>query len=150
MLSFLHKHRHAVRGILSGFDRLVFHGRLRPLNFVTGMMGYLWNAQILLKQFGDHAADMTRQLKAASVLHAQDIGREIRYLPSSETCKEDVARAIARRDGIQQGLISVLTCVEPCSSYDIFKNRDTHKLELSPRLRKCLHLYHYQFHPVFG
>jgi len=93
---------------------------------------------------------MTRQLKAASVCRAQDIGREIRYLPSSQTCNEDVALEIARRDGIQQGLMSVLTCVEPCASYDIFKNRETHKRELQPRLRKCLHLYHYQFHPEFG
>jgi len=150
MLSFLQKHHRHIHGVLSGFDRLVFHGLLRPLLFVQGMMGYLWRAKVLLKHFGDHAHAMTQQLKTASLLLAQNTGREIRYLPSSETCKEDVAQDIAQRDGIQQGLIGVLTCVEPCLSYDIFKNRETFKLELQQRPRKCLHLYHYQIHPEFG
>jgi hypothetical protein len=150
MLSFLQKHHQHIHGVLSGFDRLVFHGLLRPLLFVGGMMGYLWREKVLLKDFGDHAHAITKELKVASLQHAQDTGREIRYLPSSQTCKEDVAREIAQRDGIQQGLLGVLTCVEPCLSYDIFKNRTTYKLELQPRQRKCLHLYHYQIHPEFG
>lgn len=150
MQSFLQKYQPHVRGVLSGFDRLVFHGLLRPLLFVGGMMGYLWNAKVLLKEFGDHAQAMTRQLKEASLLQAQNLGREIRYLPSSQTCKEEVALEIAQRDHIRNDLIAVLTCVEPCASYDIFKNRETFKLELQPRWRKCLHLYHYQVHPEFG
>lgn len=40
MLSFLQKHHEQIYGVLSGFDRLVFHGLLRPLLFVGGMMGY--------------------------------------------------------------------------------------------------------------
>ena len=44
----------------------------------------------------------------------------------------------------------VLTCVEPCWSFEIHRNREKKKLELEPRYRKCLFLYHYWMHPVFG
>src|SRR5262245_2408475 len=35
-------------------------------------------------------------------------------------------------------------------SFDIRKNHQTRKLEIHYRQRKCIHLYHYQVHPVFG
>jgi hypothetical protein len=44
----------------------------------------------------------------------------------------------------------VLTSVEPCRSFEIYRDRDTKHLELQPRIRKCLFLYHYLVHPVFG
>ncbi|MDP9389159.1 MAG: hypothetical protein M3Q48_14885 [Actinomycetota bacterium] len=48
------------------------------------------------------------------------------------------------------GLICVLASVEPCSSFAIFRNRDTHRLQLVRRRRKCLHLYFYWAHPELG
>ena len=35
-------------------------------------------------------------------------------------------------------------------SFEIHKNHRTRKLEIQYRPRKCIHLYHYQIHPVFG
>jgi hypothetical protein len=35
-------------------------------------------------------------------------------------------------------------------SFEVHKNRQTRKLEIAYRPRKCLHLYHYQVHPTFG
>jgi|SRR3989442_9431506 hypothetical protein len=34
--------REEIAGVLSGFDRLVFRGTLRSINYPEGMMGYLW------------------------------------------------------------------------------------------------------------
>jgi hypothetical protein len=150
MKSFIRKYAGSVRGVLSGFDRLVLRGSLRSLAFQLGIMGYLWREQVLLKDFARHAEQTTALLKEGSLAKANKLGREIRYLPSSQTSKEDVAREIARRDGITDGLICVLSCVEPCQSFEIFRNRDAYRLELRPRFRKCLHLYHYYLHPTFG
>lgn len=47
-------------------------------------------------------------------------------------------------------MVCVLSCVEPCWSFEIHRNREKKKLELEPRYRKCLFLYHYWMHPVFG
>jgi len=40
--------------------------------------------------------------------------------------------------------------VEPCQSFDIFRNREKKQLELVKRARKCLHTYQYWMDPVFG
>ena len=150
MEQFIAKHAEHVIGTLSGFDRLVFRGTLRMLAHRGGMMSYLWAVQVLLKDFADHARVLTQQLRSASEALARSIGRPILYLASSATNKEATARAIARRDAIEQGLICILTTVEPCLSYEIVRDRDCKTLELYPRHRKCLYLYHYQVHPVFG
>jgi len=147
---FLLKHAGAVIGTLSGFDRLVFRGTLRTLAHRAGMLGYLWAVRVLLKDFARHAEALTRQLKEASEELARRTARPIRYLPSSATSKEDIARKIARADGITAGLICILTAVEPCLSYEIVRDRAAKRLELAPRHRKCLHLYHYHMHPEFG
>ncbi len=139
MKTFLQKHAASVTGILSGFDRLVFRGSLREISYAGGMRHYLSQAGVLLKAFGAHAEAVTERIKAASVKVAETVGREVRYLPSAQTSKEGVARSIAARDGITEGLVCVLTCVEPCTSFEIHRNAKTKRLELQPRFRKCLH-----------
>ena len=150
MDAFLQKHAGSVVSTLSGFDRLVFRGTLRMLAHHTGLMKYLWAMRVLLKDFGAHAEALTRRLRQGSETLARQTGRPIVYLPSSATSKELVARAIAEADHIKQGLICILEVVEPCVSYEIVRDRKTKRLQLAPRHRKCLHLYHYQFHPLFG
>lgn len=150
MKKFIAKFGDKINGILSGFDRLVFRGHLRGISYVAGMERYLWANQVLKKEFGEQAEKVTEQLKEASLAEARRNKRPVQYLASSKTSKEDVARAIAAKDGIGNGLVCVLTSVEPCRSFDIFKNRETKKLELVRRDRHCLCLYHYWMHPVFG
>jgi len=147
---FLSKHIADVTGTLSGFDRLVFRGTLRMLAHRGGMMHYLHAVRVLLKDFAGHAEALTRRLKDASEDLAKRTLRPIIYLQSSAINKETIARETAGADGIEQGLICILTAVEPCLSYQIVRNRNTKTIELEPRHRKCLYLYHYQVHPTFG
>ena len=93
---------------------------------------------------------MTARLEEASLRQARQRGREIRYLNSAQHRKEDIARVIAARDRIREGLICVLRSGDPCLSFPINKNYRTHKLDIHYRQRKCLHLYPYQIRPVFG
>jgi hypothetical protein len=148
--AFIQKHSSLITGILSGFDRLVFRGTLRQLAYADGMKQYLWHKKILLKDFGNHVLETTVRVKTAALRAAEESGRPAIYLESGKASKEDLAREIARRDQIRDGLVCVLTSVEPCSSYDIFRNREAKKLELVPRRRKCLHVYQYWMDPVFG
>src|SRR5216684_8752514 len=41
MKEFIARHAQGIAGVLSGFDRLVFRGTLRPISYPEGMMGYL-------------------------------------------------------------------------------------------------------------
>lgn len=150
MKHFIARHSDRIIGVLNGFDRLVFRGTLRRISFADGLMNFLWKRQVLLKDFAVFAEATTKSLREASETEARRLGRPVMHLPSSRTDKEKLAERIVKQDGISQGLIAVLTCVEPCMTFDIHRNREAKRLQLVSRLRKCLHLYHYWIHPLFG
>ncbi len=150
MKEFIAKFSSHLLGVLSGFDRVLIRGSLRAICYPQGMMGYLSATSILLKDFGGHVQAVSERLKAASQARAAQLGRKVLYLTSSQARKEDVARGIAAREGITSGLVCVLSCVEPCWSFTVRRNREVKRLELVGEPRKCLHLYHYLIHPLFG
>ncbi len=139
-----------VLGVLSGFDRLLFRGFLRCVINPRGLNGYLYGARVPMADFGEHAQQVTEQLIEESTRHARETGREIQYLNDSEIRKQDVARGIAHRDHIENGLICVLKCIEPCTTLRVRGNRATKKIAIQRERAKCLHLYHYFIHPQFG
>jgi len=150
MKTFLQKHAASVIGVLSGFDRLVFRGTLRNMAFAAGLSRYLSLNHVLLKNAGAHFEAVSEEVKAAAVRPAERQGRPVIYLPSAQTRKENLAREVAARDRITTGLICVLRTVELCSSFEVYRNRATHRLELRAAPRKCLHYYHYWLHPQWG
>jgi hypothetical protein len=150
MQKFIAKFGGLIQGVISGADRLVFRGSLRAIQYQFGMMGYLWHKKVPLTAFGKHAEQITSKIKEASLQEAERLGRPIQYLPSSNTDKKSLAEQIAERDKIEDGLICVLSCVEPCLSFEVGPNPAKKQIELKHRLRKCLFLYHYWMHPVFG
>ncbi|MGA8620745.1 MAG: hypothetical protein WB660_19740 [Candidatus Sulfotelmatobacter sp.] len=116
----------------------------------TSNYWYLWTNQVFLKNFGDHVERVTERVKEASLAAAKACRRPVKYLNSSQLNKETIARNILAQDGVRAGLVCVLSCLEPCWKFEIHRNRMTKKLELKLRPGKCLFLYHYQIHPVFG
>lgn len=150
MQGFIQRQAANVIGVLSGFDRLRLRGTLRWLSNVRGMYGFLQASSVLLKDFTQYAKDITEQIRQRTLRDAKQAGRPVIYLNSSQESKEQVAREIAERDGVREGLICVLTCVEPCYYHRIGKNREQQRLELRYELGKCLHQYHYFQHPELG
>jgi hypothetical protein len=150
MHTFLTRFAALVTGVLCGFDRLFLRASLRNLTRPFGLQNYLWANRIPFKDFAQHSEEVTARLEASSLRLVHQLGREVRYLNCSEIRKDDVAREIAARDRITSGPICVLRSVDPCMSFQINKNHDSKKLEIRYRQRKCIHLYHYQIHPVFG
>jgi hypothetical protein len=150
MKAFLQKFGSVIHGVLSGFDRLFFRGTLRNLAYREGLQHYLWANRILYKDFDRHSEEVTARLQEASLGPARAANCDISYINSHKIRLEDEARALAARDRITAGPICVFRRVEPCMSFQINKKRETHKLEITYRERQCLHLYHYQIHPVFG
>ena len=146
MKEFIAKHREEIAGVLSGFDRLIFRGTLRSISYPEGMMGYLWAKQVRLTEFGRHVLRVSERLKQACRAKAEALRRPMKYLASAGESKEEVARGIAAREKIEEGLVCVLSCVEPCQTFEVYHNRETRKLELVSRIRKCLFFYHYWIH----
>src|SRR5437868_3947423 len=148
MDSFLQRHASAVMGCLSGWDRLRFRGTLRMLANVVGLFRFLCYRGQKLKTFGDYSHALSQEVRAASLLTAEQAARPVVHLTGPSICKEDQARQIAKRDGVGEGLIAVLTAVEPCWSYNI-QSDGKGQLQLIHAYRKCQHLYHYLIHPQF-
>jgi hypothetical protein len=151
MQEFIAKFGHLLLGVLKGWDRLVIRGELRVLYADEGgMKQFLKSNGVLLKNFRDDVNQISKRLKVASLAVAGESNRPVVYMRSPKASKEDVAREIQRRDQISEGLICVLSCVEPCMSYSVVPNGATKELDLKLEQRQCLHLYHYWMHPVLG
>jgi hypothetical protein len=145
---FLQKFAGIVLGVLCGFDRLVFKGKLRQLYSPNGMNCYCPANHVLRKDFKKHAKEVTEEVLQASLVdHAKAIGR-YRYLNSSQLSKEEVAREIAVEHQVKEGLVCVLQCVEPCWTFDL-KSKE-HWLTVEGQMGKCSQLYHYYLHPHLG
>jgi hypothetical protein len=64
--------------------------------------------------------------------------------------RDELAHQIAAKEKIISGLVAVLTCVEPCMSFDVYRNKNEKTLKLIYRPLKCLALYHYSIDAQFG
>jgi hypothetical protein len=114
------------------------------------MESYLSACHILLKDFGRLVESTTQAVKAQAKALAEKAARPFVFVPSSQTSKEELARKIAARDRVSEGLICILNAVEPCQSFSVCGNRQTKKIELRLEWRKCSHFYFYYDHPRFG
>lgn len=148
-------HQDRIAGKLTCFDRLVFKGYLTRLYRPGAMKGFLDSQHVLLVDFASYVTKMSERVKAHATAMAEGAGRRYLYLAEAHTrrngiSKEELARSIAERDGVTEGLVCVLCAVELCQSFDIYKIRDTHRLDVVRRARKCLHSYFYFLHPELG
>ena len=153
MRRFIQRFSDKITGILNGFDRLVLRGTLRPISYVRGIRGFpgfLHHQHIAYKDFGSYVNSVSNQLKEASYQAAAAQQRPVHYLRSSMIDKQALAQTIAAREGIRNGLIALITCVEPCMSFIVRANRETKQLEIEYGPRKCLYIYHYRIDPEFG
>ena len=150
MEQFIHRHRDSIDHVLSCFDRVLFRGTLRSISYLQGMETFLNANHILLKDFGEFVHRQSSLIKQHAEQFALCHGRPFEYVRSPSASKEEIAREIMTQDGITNGLICVLSCVEPCMSYAIRKDRETKKLKLIPAVRKCLHFYFYFVDREFG
>ncbi|MFC1641935.1 hypothetical protein ACFL5O_04495 [Myxococcota bacterium] len=64
--------------------------------------------------------------------------------------KEELARQLLARHPIQQGLICVLTALEPCMTFEYHRSQNHDERGLRLRPGKCLHRYKYFLHLCFG
>jgi len=149
MTSFLQRFSLLVAGVLQGFDRLVFKGKLVQLYSPEGMHCLLAANQVPRVCFKSYSKKVRQQLMDSPVVaRAKELDR-FRYLNSGKIDKEETARQIAAEQGIEKGLVCVLQCIEPAWTFDTAKNADSYPI-IRGEQGKCSQLYHYFIHPRFG
>lgn len=155
MQQFSEKYHDQIMGVVTGFDRLVFRGSLRRLNYgcwddqleaivAIGMEQYLWHNKILFKDYQQHVKRASERLKKESLKPFEKQGLPVVFLRSASVDKEELARRVAGDRGIQTGLVCALSTLEPSPT---FEHRGTHIIR---RDRPCHVLYQYQIHPQLG
>ena len=115
------------------------------------MHTFLSRANVRLLDFKKLALETSERVKKAALAEAERRGRPVRYLESSRTSKEELARRLLIENPVQKsGLVCALKAVEPCMSFEYHRSPDPKERGLRLRPRKCLHVYNYWVHPVFG
>jgi hypothetical protein len=146
MEKFLEKHAANVDGALSCFDRVVFKGYL-PLSWPGAMERFIAAQGLLIKDFKAFVPRQAERIVEHAKAFAKAAGRDYRHL-RGPTRKEELAHDIAKRDGIEEGLVCVLSAVERCRSFRIVGGLGRPKIQ--PDTRTCLCLYFYFQHADLG
>lgn len=146
MNEFIIKHQDKITGMISCFDRIIIKGYL-PIGHTEGMQRFMNQHGLLLKDFKHLASTCSETIKAYGQNVADKAKRPFQYLYSSVR-KEQLAREIAERDGITQGLVCVFSIVEACQSFKLKWGEGKPQFERNnPR---CLCLYFYYIDREFG
>jgi hypothetical protein len=157
MQQFIEKYGEEIQGVVSGFDRLIFHGSLRRLNYgyksrykgqpifvAQGMEEYCWQNKILFKDYRDHVKRVSEQLKRQSLKPFREQGIPIVFVRNPKLNKEELAREAAAEKGIHSGLMCAISTLEPSPTFDhCGKN-------IVRRTRPAHVLYYYQNHAELG
>jgi hypothetical protein len=150
MERFLQQYQSQISGVLSGPDRLLFRGVLRSISYVQGLETFLASIGVLNRDFMAYAERVSKSICEHAQRFAQKTGRPYAYVASSRASKEDIAHQIAMRDKVEEGLVCVLGCVEPCRSVTVHRNKRQKRLDLAYQERRCLHVYFYYLDREFG
>ena len=141
----------AVKGVLTGFDRIVFKGTILPLAHAEGAMSFLRWRGVLNRDYKKWMQAQTDALVAAVDRYAQEqSGWPITHLNTWRMDKEDLARKRQSQTGIETGLIGVWSCLESCWSYRARYCAEKGYPQLHRYTTQCKHLYLYLDHEQYG
>jgi hypothetical protein len=147
----LNRFGNLVKGTLTGFDRLIFKGYLKPIIFAGGVQSLLYNKDILNKDYKKWMVSQTESI----VEHTSDYlhkycNSKIIPIKTSGIRKDGLARKRQEELNIKTGLIGVYSSTERCNSFKIQNNYELGHPEIVHYETKCKHLYFYLLHPIFG
>ncbi len=155
MGAFEELHQKRITGSLAMYDRMIFKGHLTALFKQDGARCYLWSQGVALKDFTPYAKATTAQIADHCRALVTSAGRPVISFDHVRTRgrtqhKDDLAKSIAERDGVREGIVCLISAVEPCMSFQVRKRQSTGRLEIFRRERACLHHYLYLIDPEFG
>jgi hypothetical protein len=143
MESFVNEYGHKTNCILQGFDRIIIKGHIKDFYHANNFYYFLEKESTRLKDFKEYVIKVTGQIKQ----HIKELielnGCCYEYLNDPRRSKEEIAKQIMAEHPDMEGLICVISDVEPCYSLTIKYNEKTRKLEKQNEFRKCQHYYFY-------
>jgi hypothetical protein len=146
MKEFTRKHEARIHGVLSCFDRMLFRGYL-PIMSGWSMAQFLNGLEVNGSSLKPFLLENAERVKEHAIAMAKKHERPFQYL-ASNIRKEDTARKLAERDGIEEGLVCIFSLLEPCRTFSFCFQKERPYVQSARR--KCLHLYFYFMDRDFG
>jgi hypothetical protein len=151
MKGFIERLGKSVNGVLSGMDRIIFKGILRPILHPLGAMSFCRSHGILNKNYKAWMLDQTKILyQHAEEISQKQCGEGIIPIATYKIRKEKLAHEQQMSKGIKEGLIGVWSCQEQGMSYRAHFCEQTGYPQLKPYWTRCNHLYYYFVHAEYG
>lgn len=143
MMLLTERYADKIAGVLSCYDRVVIQGTLPTFCYAEGMAGFLRTNSIRIFDYPRFAEPLRNELRENAERIAKENRLEIEFIRKKNFRKEDRIREILKARGTHPGLVHIFSAMEPCSTYQPWHDKKTHKTFLKPADGKCLHYYFY-------
>jgi len=151
MDTLLHRFNGIIKGVIEGFDRIVFKGMLKPISYQEGMQSFIRRQGVLNKNYKDWITSQSEAIiKAAEEYTMKQCGNKIKYISSCNIRKESMAHQQQKESGIKNGLIGVWSCVESCKTFKAVYDKTAGFPQIRSENSRCKHLYFYYDHEELG
>ena len=150
MQNFIERHRHIIQGVISCFDRILLTGTIPGICFADGMSMFLRQRNIRIFDYSKWAMPLREEIRANAEVIAAENGLKIDFIRKRNFRKEQRVKEIIAQRGERPGLVHIFSAMEPCTSYEPWHDKNTHKTFLRYDQAKCLHYYFYFIDSVLG
>lgn len=145
MKTILERYAKQIRGVIRCFDRVLLQGSLPGVGFPSGMQGFLTRQGTRVFDFAEFSKPLTEQLRAIARTLADDHGLKIEHANRRTFDKEAYVAKVPAERGDHPGLVSIISAMEVCSTYEARIDPKTKKPVLrrdNGKLHSLLLLFH--------
>lgn len=146
----LERYADKIVGVLGCYDRIVLNGTLTDIAHPDAMAAVLRHDGIRCFDLRDYVEPLREQIRQNAEQLAAHHRLTIRFLPNSDTRKEDLVAEILARRGRTPGLVCIFSAMETCTTYRPWHDKTTGKTGLKFTSGRCLHYYFYSIDAELG
>jgi hypothetical protein len=139
-----------IQGEIAWWDRMIFRGTIQCLSYQKGLEKYLNSNGIMLKNFLTWAKRLSDKMINGAKMIADINKVPYIFLTSYKINKDDLIKEIISQQKITTGMVAVIGTQEVDNSFDVYRNKETKKLNLVSRQRRSIHFYFYFISPITG
>jgi hypothetical protein len=141
--SFEQRYGDRIVGTLTMIDRMIVNGYVLGLFSPGAFTRFLGYEGVRVEEFSSYVQRASQTVRTRAKQIAEKSGRPFTYLAHAAKGKDKLAKQIAERDGIKEGLICVFSTLEMRNCFAVWRYPQQDNIGVGRRMRKCLHLYFY-------
>lgn len=149
-MNIIEKYNDKIKGILTGFDRIIINGYSRQLNNCRQFLFYMIQNDCKLVDFNTFAEEHTKSLCNHIDSLAKEQNRPTEFIMSSKVNKDEIARKLFNESPVQEGLVCSISAMEVCDTMTVKGDKKTKLLGVTRRPTKCKYYYLYMIDKYFG